>query len=180
MTSIKRGRGLHRGIDLLAVAALGFVLSGCGSGAGSSSAVPSAAASAAPIQTSTPAQASTPAQTPTPAPSPSTGSATPAASAPSGSSGSSPPTASVGTVTLNWLPPTENVDGTPLTNLAGYDIRYGTASGNYTQKIAISNPGIATYVVSNLTPGTYYFSVTAVNAQGTESPLSSEVSTKVN
>jgi predicted phage tail protein len=83
-------------------------------------------------------------------------------------------------VTLNWTPPTQNIDGTPLTNLAGYDIHYGTQSHAYTQSIRVSNPGIATYVVDNLTPGTYYFTVTAVNSQGAQSPLSSEVRTTVN
>ena len=83
-------------------------------------------------------------------------------------------------MTLNWTAPTENTDGTPLANLAGYDIHYGTASGKYTQTVTVNNPGIATYVVSNLSPGTYYFSVAAVNSQGTESPMSSEVSTTVN
>ena len=96
------------------------------------------------------------------------------------SSGSSLPTASSSAVTLNWTPPTENTDGTPLTNLSGYDIHYGTSSGNYTQSISVSNAGIATYVVDNLTPGTYYFSVAAVNAAGTESPMSGEVSASVN
>jgi hypothetical protein len=91
-----------------------------------------------------------------------------------------PPTASSGAVTLNWTPPTENTDGSPLTNLAGYDIHYGTASGDYTQTVSVSNPGLATYVVDNLTPGTYYFSVGAVNASGAESPLSPEVSATVN
>jgi hypothetical protein len=83
-------------------------------------------------------------------------------------------------VTINWQPPTENVDGSALTNLAGYNIHYGTKSGSYTQTVSVSNPGLATYVVSSLTPGTYYFTVAAVNASGTESPLSSEVSTTVN
>lgn len=90
------------------------------------------------------------------------------------------PTSGSGAVTLNWMPPTENTDGSPLTNLAGYDIHYGTASGDYTQTVAVSNPGIATYVVDNLTPGTYYFSVTAVNSEGAESPLSAEVRSTVN
>jgi hypothetical protein len=91
-----------------------------------------------------------------------------------------PPTASSGAVTLNWTAPTENTDGSPLTDLSGYDIHYGTKSGDYTQSITVSNPGLATYVVDNLTPGTYYFSVSAVNSEGTESPLSSEIKTKVN
>jgi len=110
---------------------------------------------------------------------------------PSGAAGSStadasststanPPTASQDAVTLNWTPPTENTNGSTLTNLAGYDIHYGTSSGNYTQSISVSNAGIATYVVDNLSPGTYYFSVAAVNSAGTESPMSSEVAATVN
>jgi hypothetical protein len=91
-----------------------------------------------------------------------------------------PPTPSDGAVTINWSPPTENTDGSPLTDLSGYNIHYGTSSGNYTQTVSVSNPGIATYVVDNLTAGTYYFAVGAVNSQGIESPLSAEVSTTVN
>ena len=83
-------------------------------------------------------------------------------------------------MTLNWTAPTQNTDGSPLTNLSGYNIHYGTASGDYTQTVSVSNPGLATYVVDNLTPGTYYFSIGAVNVTGTESPLSSEVSMTVN
>jgi hypothetical protein len=93
---------------------------------------------------------------------------------------SSAPSSTAGAATLNWTPPTENTDGTPLTNLAGYDIHYGTESGDYTQSIPVNNPGLATYVVDNLTPGTYYFSVSAVNSAGTESPVSSEVALTVN
>jgi hypothetical protein len=77
------------------------------------------------------------------------------------------------------MPPTENTNDTPLTNLAGYNIHYGTASGKLTKKISISNPGIATYVVSNLRSGKYYFAVAAVNSAGTESPLSAQVSATV-
>ncbi|MDE2448790.1 MAG: fibronectin type III domain-containing protein [Gammaproteobacteria bacterium] len=90
------------------------------------------------------------------------------------------PAAGSGAITLDWTPPTENTDGTPLTDLSGYDIHYGRHSGDYTQSISVSNPGIATYVVDNLTPGMYYFSVAAVNSDGTESPMSSEVKLKVN
>ncbi|MGH8294329.1 MAG: fibronectin type III domain-containing protein [Steroidobacteraceae bacterium] len=179
MTDNERGRGSHRGIYLFIVAALGFALAGCGGG-GSSSAAGSAPESSSPTQQAAPAPGDT--SSTAPAQGVSGGSDTsggPTGAIGSGTTGSDPPTASAGSVTLNWLPPTENVDDTPLTNLAGYDIHYGTASGKYTQTITISNPGIATYVVQNLTPGTYYFSVAAVNSDGTESPMSSEVSTTV-
>lgn len=184
MTDIERGRGSHRGVYFLLIAALGFALSGCGGGASSSSAA-SAPESSSPAQQTAPAPGDTTAPAPTQGSSggstTSSGSGTSTGtSSGSGSTGSNPPTASAGSVTLNWVPPTENVDGTPLTNLAGYDIHYGTASGKYTQTISVSNAGISTYVVQNLTPGTYYFSVTAVNSAGTESPMSSEVSTTVN
>ena len=109
-----------------------------------------------------------------------TASTSQATSAASTSVDSTPPTASNTDVTINWTPPTENTDGTPLTDLSGYNIHYGTSSGNYTQTVSVSNPGLATYVVDNLTPGTYYFAVGAVNSAGTESPLSSEVSATVN
>jgi hypothetical protein len=98
----------------------------------------------------------------------------------SSSTTAAPPTATSGAVTLNWTAPTENTNGSPLTNLAGYNIHYGTASGDYSQTVSVSNPGLATYVVDNLGPGTYYFSVGAVSSSGAESPLSPEVTTTVN
>lgn len=178
MIDFIRGRGARRGVYFVAVATLGFALSGCGSNgvspaasAAPTQAVTSPQGSAPPPSSSTSSTGSAPASSPSTSPTSSTGTAP--ASSP-------PPTASTGNVTLNWTPPTQNVDGTTLTNLAGYDIHYGTASGKYTQTVAINNPGLATYVVSNLSPGTYYFTVTAVNSQGTESPMSSEVSTTVN
>lgn len=78
-----------------------------------------------------------------------------------------------GTATLSWLPPTENTDGSALTNLAGYNIYYGTEAGNYTEVITIDNPGIAEYIVENLPSGnTYYFVITAFDADGNESEYS--------
>lgn len=177
MTDVKRGRsrstperlgaaGLDGVARMAAIAALGLALSGCGGGSGSSS------GSAALAQSAMPAQSSTAGA--------STSGGTTAGATSSGSTGSSLPTPSVNSVTINWMPPTENTDNTALTNLAGYRIHYGTSSHHYTQVVSVSNPGLATYVVSNLTPATYYFAVAAVNAAGTESPLSSEVSATVN
>jgi len=83
-----------------------------------------------------------------------------------------------GSVTLSWTAPTQNTDGSPLTDLAGYRIYYGTSPGNYTQQpIVIDNPGLTSYVVDNLAAGTYYFVSTSVNLQGIQSDYSN-VATK--
>jgi len=79
----------------------------------------------------------------------------------------SPPT--TGTATLNWVAPTENTDGTPLTDLAGYTIRYGTQIDAMTQSIDVRSAETTTYEISNLAPGTYYFEVIAYTSVGTES-----------
>ncbi len=83
-----------------------------------------------------------------------------------------PPTSSPGTATLDWLPPLTTTDGAGLTNLAGYRIYYGTDVTKMTQRIEVDNPGMATYVIEGLTPATYYFAVTAVDANGAESARS--------
>ena len=83
---------------------------------------------------------------------------------------------STGSTTLSWMPPTQNSDGSPLTDLAGYKIYYGSESGNYQNSIQIDNPGIAIYVVEYLTPNTYYFVISTINSSGVESQFSNEVS----
>jgi hypothetical protein len=77
-----------------------------------------------------------------------------------------------GAATVSWTPPTENTNGTALTNLAGYTIEYGSSASALTQSVKVANPGITSYVVSNLAPGTYYFGVAAYNSDGTQSSLS--------
>jgi hypothetical protein len=83
--------------------------------------------------------------------------------------------AGTGAATLAWTAPSENIDGTPLTDLAGYVIAYGTSSDALTQSVVLENPSIDRYVVENLSPGTYYFAVRAVSASGAESELSARV-----
>lgn len=88
--------------------------------------------------------------------------------------------ASMGSATLSWQAPTTRTDGTPLTNLAGYRIRYGTAPGSYNNVLTIPNGGITSAVVSNLPPATYYFVASAYDTTGAESSNSSPVSKAVN
>src|SRR5688572_222315 len=86
---------------------------------------------------------------------------------------------SLGSASLSWVAPTLRVDGTPLGNLAGYRIRYGTAPGSYTQQLQIPNPGITSCVVENLPPGTYYFVAIAYDSGGLESAPSAVVSKNI-
>jgi hypothetical protein len=83
-------------------------------------------------------------------------------------------------VTLGWVAPTENSNGSPITDLAGYKIHYGTAPDNYTKVVAVSNPSISRYVMDSLESGTYFFAITAYNSKGIESTLSGEISATLN
>lgn len=71
-------------------------------------------------------------------------------------------------VALDWTASTS-------TNAAGYDVYFGTTSGNYTNKVNVGNTTSVT--ISNLVPGvTYYFAATAYDANGNESTFSGEIS----
>ncbi len=80
-----------------------------------------------------------------------------------------------GSATISWTPPTTRSDGSALTNLAGYHLKYGKAVGNYANSITVQI-GLTTYVVDNLTAGAYYFVVSAFDSGGFESPDSTAVS----
>ena len=77
-----------------------------------------------------------------------------------------------GRATLSWTAPTENTDGSTLSNLSGYRIRYGTSANALTNTIVIENASVTTYVVEDLAPATWFFAVTAVSSAGTESTYS--------
>jgi hypothetical protein len=83
--------------------------------------------------------------------------------------------AEAGSATLSWQTPTTNVDGTQLTNLAGYKIHYGTSTGVYTNTVDVGK--VNTYQIQNLTEGkTYFFTVTDYTTALVESGNSMEVS----
>jgi len=80
--------------------------------------------------------------------------------------------ASMGSATLSWQPPTQRTDGTPLVDLAGYRILYGSSSSNLSNRVTLTNPGLTSYVIENLAQGTWYFAMTAFDASGAESDQS--------
>jgi hypothetical protein len=75
----------------------------------------------------------------------------------------------LGSMTLSWTPPTDNTDGTTLSDLAGYNIYFGTNQGDYPNQIRIENPSINRYHIENLVPDTYYVVATSYNSMGIES-----------
>jgi hypothetical protein len=74
-----------------------------------------------------------------------------------------------GVATLSWTPPTQNSDGSALTNLAGYLITYGRSASALDRSISLSNSSLSTFVVENLSSGTWYFAISAVNSAGVSS-----------
>jgi hypothetical protein len=78
-------------------------------------------------------------------------------------------TTSTTSVHLSWQPPTTNTDGTALTDLAGYRVYYGNSPTTRTKIANVASPGVASHLIENLGPGTWYFTVTAYNTSGLES-----------
>jgi hypothetical protein len=86
------------------------------------------------------------------------------------------PPPGVASATVSWTPPTEREDGSALTDLAGYRIRYGNSPTALTQTIVVDSAGLSNYVVEGLSSGSWYFGLNAVDSQGQESSLSTIVS----
>lgn len=83
-------------------------------------------------------------------------------------------TAATGSAVVTWSRPSENTDGSPLTNLAGYVLYYGT--GSFMPSTAIHIEANATAMeIQNLSPGNWYFQIESVNSEGMQSELSPTV-----
>jgi hypothetical protein len=85
------------------------------------------------------------------------------------------PVVVAGTAILSWSPPTKNVDGSPLTNLAGYVVRYGTSSTALNSKISVASASATGVEITSLSPGNWAFAVSAINAANVESQISTIV-----
>lgn len=156
--------------NLILVALATLALAACGDGSGSSG---TAAATAVPntgmINRAPDSNSPSVTAPPSSAPPPTTVAVNP------------PPPVTVvnGVATLDWQPPTANVDGSTLTNLAGYTVYYGTSPDNLSQSVKLSNPGLTAYSVTGLTSGTWYFAITSYSSDGVESARTTTVSTKI-
>ena len=87
-----------------------------------------------------------------------------------------PPPTTNGSATLSWTAPTVNTDGTPLTNLAGYQINYGSSATSMPRTLQGTDPTATSATITGLSSGTWYFEVVAINAVGLQSSTSGVVS----
>ncbi|SCZ53444.1 fibronectin type III domain-containing protein [Thiohalomonas denitrificans] len=78
-----------------------------------------------------------------------------------------------GSAAISWTPPTTRTDGSALTDLAGYRLRYGQSSGDYSETVEIG-AGVTSYVLEQLDQGQWYFTMTALDSEGLESEFSEE------
>jgi len=88
-------------------------------------------------------------------------------------------TVAVGRATLSWTAPAERTDGSALTNLAGFRIYYGSAPYELPYSVEIRDPGANTWVIEDLTQGTWYFAATAFDSAGVESARTNPVSKSI-
>ena len=77
-------------------------------------------------------------------------------------------------LTLNWTPPMASADGSSLDDMAGYRIRWGTQSGELPNMEEVLSPGISSFMLEGLAPGTYFLTVSAVDLANNESTPSNE------
>jgi hypothetical protein len=84
--------------------------------------------------------------------------------------------AATGSAKLSWVPPTTNEDGSPLTNLAGYLVRYGKTVGALNQIVDVGNAGATTVTIGSLSTGTWYFTLASYTNVGVESVQTAPVS----
>ena len=82
-----------------------------------------------------------------------------------------------GDANLSWTPPTQNEDGSPLIDLASYEIWHGCIQSGIYDAVEIVQAPATTHTVLNLpVVGTCYFAAKATNSVGESSDFSNETS----
>ncbi len=89
------------------------------------------------------------------------------------------PPATTGTAVLSLTPPTQNTDGSPLTDLSGMRVYYGTSASSLDQVLDLPGNAATTYTLGGLSSGVWYFAATAYNSGGLESSPSATASKSI-
>ncbi len=84
-------------------------------------------------------------------------------------------------VVVSWSAPTQRVGGQTLSmaELSGYRIYYGPEDSKTAFVVQVDDPYRFESTVEDLSAGTYFFSITAVDREGRESAPSNELSATV-
>lgn len=87
-----------------------------------------------------------------------------------------------GSVSLSWVAPSEREDGMAiaLSDLAGYEIGFGTESRRYTATETVSDPTATELTINNLAAGIYYFAIRVRDEEGLLSQYSNEQRFEIN
>lgn len=74
-------------------------------------------------------------------------------------------------VTLRWSAPTTNVDGSTITDLAGFKIYYGLVddAAALAEVADVPNAGASVFVIEPLDAGRWYFAMSSYNQRNVES-----------
>jgi hypothetical protein len=87
------------------------------------------------------------------------------------------PNALSASVVLTWTPTIQNTDGSPLTDLAGYNVYYGKSPVDLSRRVQLPGPNNLQFEARNLDPGEWFFTVSSYNSAGVESAPSISVNT---
>lgn len=87
------------------------------------------------------------------------------------------PIVTIANSSIYWVAPVKNTDGSPLIDLGGFRIYFGTTSGIYNSTHDVPNPSSISLQLNIFlnSPGTYYLSMTAYDIFGLESIKSPEI-----
>jgi hypothetical protein len=84
------------------------------------------------------------------------------------------------TATLTWTQPNFNTDGSPLIDLTGYVVYYGTSQTVLTNTKPVTGAATTMTTITGLTAGlTYYFAIASVSTSGGEGTKSNTVSARI-
>lgn len=78
-------------------------------------------------------------------------------------------------VQFTWEAPTTNTDGSPLTDLSGYNLCYGTVPGAYPTCINVGNVTSYLWDLGSVEDTTLYFNVNAFDISGNSSDYNGEI-----
>ncbi len=86
------------------------------------------------------------------------------------------------TITLDWIPPTSYTDGTPLTTIDGYVIRWTLFPDDdwlTADYVYVQNPGLTSYVIDLPAPGVWYLMIFTHADGGKGGPPSDMVNVEI-